>query len=112
MGVSRENQVHRVLTNKTAAGFIEWYRSFRQEPPEYTTFGLSILSLAAGKPELREKISHWYNELFEELRKADCPDALNMVLLLEGLFYLRHFHVDATIDGEIERLLKRMSQSL
>lgn len=69
-------------------------------------------SLAAGKPELREKISHWYNELFEELRKADCPDALNMVLLLEGLFYLRHFHVDATIDGEIERLLERMSQSL
>ncbi len=94
------------------AGFIEWYRKYRKENQAYSAFGLTLLSIAIGNPEVQEKILGWYRDLFASLRISKCPRALEMVLMLEGLFYLRHFQLDVTTDKEIDKLLESLEMSL
>ena len=94
------------------AGFIEWYRLFRKTDTAYTAYGLKLLALAAEESELRKKVKDWYRQLFDELRKSTCPEALDIVLLLEGLFFLRHFQLDVTKDDEIESILNKLEKQV
>lgn len=90
------------------AGFMEWYKSFRSKDESYTTYGLTLLTLLANNETQRIKIRKWYENLFFQLRQSTCKDALKIVLLLEGLFYLKHFNLDVTSDEEIDSLLHEM----
>lgn len=96
----------------TVAGFIEWYRQFRKTDTTYTAYGLKLLALAAEDSELRKKVNNWYMTLFQELRLSTCPQALEIVLLLEGLFFLRHFQLDVTRDDEIEAILDKLEKEV
>lgn len=109
---ARKSIRYRKDADETVAGFIEWYRSFRKESAGYTAYGLALLGLTASNQELRAIVSAWYGNLFNELRSSSCKDALLIVLALEGLFYLRHFQLDATHDEDVEMLLTQLEALL
>lgn len=93
------------------AGYAEWYRWFSQSADKhYTDYGLAVLSLASGNPRLIEPVNRWYESVFARIRSSAGPNspALAAVLALEGLFYLRHFHVLALSADETDELLKRL----
>lgn len=97
---------------ETIAGFIEWYRSFRQRRASYTAFGLSILSISAENEKLRMSAYAWYESVFGRLRLSGDTRVVEAALTLEGLFFLRHFHLDVTKDDEVEEILARMEKTL
>lgn len=97
---------------ETVAGFIDWYRHFRKQKPEYSALGVRLLSLSASNRSLREPILQWYRRLFVTLRGAGSSDVVAGVLMLEGLFYLRHLQLDMTTDEEIENILRRLEERL
>lgn len=94
------------------AGFIVWYRHFRERNASYTSFGVSILSLSAQNDALRTRAVEWYESLFERLRAGQRPELLEGVLMLEGLFFLRHLRLDVTTDEEIDAVLTRLDAKL
>ena len=97
---------------ETIAGFIEWYRDFRRQALSYTSFGVSILSISAEDERLRKPALDWYRELFAKLRLSGDTRVVEAALTLEGLFFLRHFRLDATTDEEVEAILSRMEKTL
>lgn len=99
-------------TDWTTAGFIEWYRAFRKTDASYTAFGMTILALSADNPTIRRQMTAWYEALFEKLRSSACKDSFAIVLMLEGLFYLKHLKLDVSRDDEIQKLLDRAAELL
>ena len=97
---------------ETIAGFIEWYRDFRRQALSYTSFGVSILSISAEDERLRKPALDWYRDLFAKLRLSGDTRVVEAALTLEGLFFLRHFRLDATTDEEVEAILSRMEKTL
>ena len=92
--------------DETVAGFLEWYRRFRREDASYTAFGTTILAMSAENDAIRRRAEEWYESLFAKLRTSQCENAVGIVLLLEGLFFLRHMRLDVTKDDEVEKILK------
>ena len=86
------------------AGFAQWYRRFRKEDINSTSLGLLLLSMATHNESLHEKANRWYNSIFEKLAGGH-NNALIAVLAIEGLFYLRHFHIDVINDERIDGVL-------
>ncbi len=109
---ARASLKYRKDVDETLAGFIEWYREFRRQDLAYTAYGLKILALAAESSELKNRVRDWYLDVFTQVRKSACPQALEIVLTLEGLFFLRHFQVDVTTDEEVEALLEKLEKLL
>lgn len=98
--------------DETVAGFIEWYRRFRREDASYTAFGTTILAMSAANDAIRRRAQEWYESLFEKLRASNCGDAIGIVLMLEGLFFLRHMRLDVTTDDEAAMLLEKAERLL
>ncbi|MGN1209175.1 MAG: TetR/AcrR family transcriptional regulator [Duodenibacillus sp.] len=93
----------------TVAAFAEWYRVFRAEDMGSTNLGLALLTMAASDDALRGKLRAWYCRIFETLDKSAAgDDAYIAVLAMEGLFYLRHFHLDVPGDAAVERILAKL----
>lgn len=90
------------------AGFIEWYRVYLKQDLSYSNFGVILLSYAAHRPQLREKVRAWYRDLFEDLKTSPCKEAIEIVLLLEGLFFLGHLGLDTLSEEETGRIINRM----
>lgn len=97
---------------ETAAGFICWYRDFRRQNVVYSAFGISILSMSAHNDALRRPILQWYRQVFAKLRASGNTEVVAAVLMLEGLFFLRHLQLDMTTDEEIERILHNLQERL
>lgn len=108
-GVQEAQNFNSQDPNVTA--FIEWYRAFHEEKPTYTSLGLHLLALAANNDTMRRPLENWYQDRFQELRNSPIgsQDAIQIVLALEGLFFLRHFHIHALSNEEISRLLTRLT---
>lgn len=90
------------------AGFVEWFRSYSQvEDPDYSEYGLAVLSLAAGNETLIVPINQWYESVFSRIRAASKGNrqALVAVLALEGLFLLGHFRVKVLEADELNTVL-------
>lgn len=98
--------------DETVAGFIEWYRRFRREDASYTAFGTTILAMSAANDAIRRRAQEWYESLFEKLRASNCGDAIGIVLMLEGLFFLKHMRLDVTTDDEAAMLLEKAERLL
>lgn len=98
--------------DETVAGFIEWYRRFRREDASYTAFGTTILAMSAANDAIRRRAQEWYESLFAKLRASNCCDAIGIVLMLEGLFFLRHMRLDVTTDDEAAMLLEKAERLL
>jgi len=98
--------------DETVAGFLEWYRRFRREDASYTAFGTTILAMSAENDAIRRRAEEWYESLFAKLRTSQCENAVGIVLLLEGLFFLRHMRLDVTKDDEVEKILKNAERLL
>ena len=98
--------------DETVAGFIEWYRRFRREDASYTAFGTTILAMSAANDAIRRRAQEWYESLFAKLRASNCGDAIGIVLMLEGLFFLRHMRFDVTTDDEAAMLLEKAERLL
>lgn len=98
--------------DETVAGFIEWYRRFRREDASYTAFGTTILAMSAANDAIRRRAQEWYESLFEKLRTSNCGDAIGIVLMLEGLFFLKHMRLDVTTDDEAAMLLEKAERLL
>lgn len=98
--------------DETVAGFIEWYRRFRREDASYTAFGTTILAMSASNDAIRRRAQEWYESLFAKLRASNCSDAIGIVLMLEGLFFLRHMRLDVTTDDEAAMLLEKAERLL
>lgn len=91
------------------AGFVEWYRQFLLEPTNYTNYGTLILQIASTQPDLLEPINRWYASLFDRLRATRMhEEALFVVLTLEGLFFLNHFHLSVLNAKETQKLLDKL----
>lgn len=98
--------------DETVAGFLEWYRQFRRQDAAYTAFGTTILAMSAANDAIRRRAEEWYESLFARLRASNCEDAVGIVLLLEGLFFLKHMRLDVTKDDEVEKLLDKVERLL
>lgn len=105
LGVERAKEIGSQDPN--VAAFIEWYRAFHEEKPNYTSLGLHLLALAADNATMRAPLEKWYQDRFQELRDSPigAKNAIPIVLALEGLFFLRHFHIQALNNEEVSRLL-------
>ncbi len=97
---------------EVVAGFICWYRDFRRQNAAYASFGVSILSMSINSEKMRRPVLEWYRRVFARLRAAGNSDILAAVLMLEGLFYLRHLQLDMTTDEEIELILRKIEIKL
>ena len=95
--------------DEVVVGFIEWYRQFLLEPANYTNYGTLLLQIASTKPDLLEPINRWYASLFDRLRATRLPEeAMFVILTLEGLFFLKHFHLTVLNAVETRKLLDRL----
>lgn len=112
MEIARDSLRYPKTADPWASGFIEWYRKFREEKKGYTAFGLAILAISTEEADMQKLINSWYADLFSRLRESANPDALPIVLMLEGLFFLNHFGIDVLTDEEIESLLNRCAQKI
>lgn len=106
LGMMEAEMVESPVKDPVVAGFLEWYRAFREEDASNTAYGLSILALSAKNDRMRKVLQDWYEGLFKELKDSPAGvDALIGVLALEGLFFLRHFLLDAIGDDEVRAVL-------
>lgn len=109
---AKESPAYRKDVDVVAAGFIEWFREFRLTSPDYTTFGLSMLAVAAEQPAIRASIQGWYESVFERMKANATAASLPVVLAMEGLFFLGHFHLRPIGEEETDRLLSFFVESL
>ena len=68
--------------------------------------------MSAHNDALRRPILQWYRQVFAKLRASGNTEVVAAVLMLEGLFYLRHLQLDMTTDEEIERILHNLQERL